>query len=173
MASWNVPTIHATGDILSVTDWNNVANNEIFLYQAPYGSFYNNTGAAINGATTLVPLASTSYSAYGVSTNGTSVTVGAAGMYWMTTTATKSGASGSGNNFMRANIFQSGVVLAAGSSAPTFTDYNAASTATALISASASASGYQLQVTQTTGSNASLTASATENFFAVTFVGSA
>ena len=47
MPAWQTPTVHATGDIFAVNDNNILANNETFLYQAPYASYYNNAVCSV------------------------------------------------------------------------------------------------------------------------------
>ena len=49
MASWTTPPTHATGDSLSVNDWNTIANNETFLYQKPYGLYYTTAATSASG----------------------------------------------------------------------------------------------------------------------------
>ena len=66
MASWNTPTTYATGDILSSGSWNVVANNEIFLYQAPYGLYYNASSSSLaTGLYSQITMGGQTAAAYG------------------------------------------------------------------------------------------------------------
>jgi hypothetical protein len=62
------PTTHVTGDSLAVSDWNTVANNETFLYQAPYGMYYNSVVTSLtSGPLVQISLGGTIASGYGFS----------------------------------------------------------------------------------------------------------
>lgn len=82
MASWVSPPTHATGDVLAVTDWNTVANNETFLYQAPYIRLYSTTTISVaNETITQFPLGGTSYSNYGWTTSSNNAVCPLTGIY--------------------------------------------------------------------------------------------
>lgn len=82
MASWTTPVLHSVGDILNVSDWNGVANNETFLYQAPYASAVNN---AIQGVTGGSPVQVTnlvvSFSGYSFSLSSNFLVAPLTGLY--------------------------------------------------------------------------------------------
>ena len=82
MASWTTPTTHIAGDTLAVSDWNAVANNETFLYQAPYASYYNSVATSIpTAAWTQVTLGGVDFSGYGISLVSNNLVVPIAGIY--------------------------------------------------------------------------------------------
>ena len=82
MASWGTPPVHVTGDTLAVSDWNTVANNETFLYEAPYGLYYNSVAVTlVLGASTQITLGGTEASGYGFSVASNNAVVPIAGLY--------------------------------------------------------------------------------------------
>jgi hypothetical protein len=83
MATWTTPPIHATGDFLSVTDWNTIANNETFLHQAPYGQYWNTTGtaASVSGGTARVQLGGFRGNYGFVAPSSSIITIPLAGVY--------------------------------------------------------------------------------------------
>jgi hypothetical protein len=82
MASWTAPVTHVTGDILSVSDWNGIANNETFLYQAPYILAYNSTATSITSSTyTQVTLGGLIASGYGWTVASNNLVVPLTGVY--------------------------------------------------------------------------------------------
>jgi hypothetical protein len=82
MASWTVPVIHATGDVLAVSDWNGVANDLTFLYEAPYANYYNSVATAMAANTnTQVTLGGTTSSNYGFSVSSSNAITPLAGLY--------------------------------------------------------------------------------------------
>jgi hypothetical protein len=86
MASWTVPVTHATGDVLAVSDWNGVANDLTFLYEAPYINAYASASVSVAPNTIVnVSLDSTVMSAYGASvdTSTGNVAMPLAGLYWV------------------------------------------------------------------------------------------
>lgn len=53
--AWSTPIIHATGDIVTASDWNVSSNDLSYLYQRPQFQVHLTTGVSIpNGAATLV-----------------------------------------------------------------------------------------------------------------------
>lgn len=97
MASWTPPTTHATGDILAVSDWNAVANNEVFLYDAPYGMYYNSVGVACASDTlTQVTLGGTTAAGYGFAVSSNDVVLPLAGVYTVSFSVGFPQASGGG-----------------------------------------------------------------------------
>ena len=126
MASWTTPVTHATGDILSVSDWNGVANNETFLYQAPYALYYNSVSTTLVGGTeTIVTFGGTGFANYGFSVaSGTNVTVPLTGIYLVSSLVTTSGGGGGSAATPLANqVFQNGNRIAFGSEGPTNATY--------------------------------------------------
>ena len=95
MASWTNPTLKVVGDVLSANNWNAVANNTTFLYQAPYGLYYNSV--AMGNQTSLlfqqVTLGGSSGANYGFSVSSNNVQVPLAGMYAVSANVTVNGAS--------------------------------------------------------------------------------
>ena len=82
MALWTTPTTYATGNTLSVTAWNALANNATFLYQAPYASYYNSSATSLaNGSGTQVTLGGTEYSNYSFSVSSNNVIVPLTGIF--------------------------------------------------------------------------------------------
>ena len=82
MPAWQTPTVHATGDIFAVNDNNILANNETFLYQAPYASYYNNAVCSVANVTnTQVTLTGLTFSNYGASITSNAIAVPLTGIY--------------------------------------------------------------------------------------------
>lgn len=82
MASWTTPVTHANGDILAVSDWNGVANNETFLYQAPYAYVYDSAGTTVAAnATQTISLGGTVKVGYGCTLSSNTVHLSIAGIY--------------------------------------------------------------------------------------------
>ena len=76
MASWSNPVAHTTGDVFAVSDYTVLANNETFLYQAPYAAYYNSVATSlVNSATTQVTLGGTDFSGYGWSVSSNNAVV--------------------------------------------------------------------------------------------------
>jgi hypothetical protein len=105
MASWTTPPVHAVGDYISLTDWNNVANNETFLFQRPYGLYWGNDTSTVNhGHGHSITLSSaTSYSsgnyggqAYGFTQSGINITVPYDGLYQVSFAAALTGTTSAG-----------------------------------------------------------------------------
>lgn len=99
MASWTAPTIFATGDLLDVNSANAWSNDLTFLYEAPYGVYYNSTSTSCaNGAQTALSL-TLSAQGYGFSLSSNAVSVPLTGMYLCTFNITVSGGVGSGSDW--------------------------------------------------------------------------
>lgn len=91
MASWTEPVTHATGDVLAVTDWNGLANDITFLYEAPYTNAYMSAAASVATATaTQLPLGTVAFSAYGfaLDTSTGNLTMPLTGLYAVQALAT-------------------------------------------------------------------------------------
>ena len=115
MASWTTPVTHSAGDTLAVTDWNGVANNETFLYQAPYASYYNSVATTLtSGTNTQVTLGGTEYSGYGFSVSSNNAVAPLAGSYM---TLFSVGFNQTGSNALSL-VYQNGTQKAIGSSVP-------------------------------------------------------
>jgi hypothetical protein len=114
MASWTAPVTYATGDILAVTSWNGLANNSTFLYQAPYGLYYNTTAITAQTSNNYirVPTTATTNSGYGYSVSSGSVVVPLTGMYLATGNVTVTGNSTSTYS-QGAAIYQGSTIRAA------------------------------------------------------------
>lgn len=85
MASWTVPTIFATGDVLDIASANTWSNDLTFLYQAPYINAYAASVAVPTGTLTQLPMTGTQFSAYGASvdTSTGNIAMPLAGLYWV------------------------------------------------------------------------------------------
>ena len=84
MAAWGTPPTHVTGDTLAVSDWNTIANNETFLYQAPYASAYNTVGVSCASATwTQITLSTLDFSGYSFALTSNNLVAPIAGIYWV------------------------------------------------------------------------------------------
>lgn len=167
MAIWTTPTIHATGDILSVSDWNGVANNSVFLYQAPYGLYWNYTATSIaNAAWTQVGLTAVEASDYGMSLTSNNAVVPLTGIYQVVfgaglasvTTNTSSG------------IYQNGAITRLGTESGNA--YYPNSSGAALISCNAGDT-VGLWAYQQSGGAVNTNNLSTVSFLQVAFVGSA
>lgn len=122
MASWTTPVTHATGDILSVSDWNGVANNETFLYQAPYANYYNSVATSLTAsAVTPVTIQGTTGANYGFSVSSTTnMVVPLTGIYLVTGLITiTGGGAGSAVTPLVTEIHYNGTRVAFGTDGPT------------------------------------------------------
>ena len=82
MAAWTTPITYPTGDSLEVSAWNGVANDETFLYQAPYGLYYNSVSQGITVNTqTQITLGGLEAQNYGFSISSNTVAVPLTGIY--------------------------------------------------------------------------------------------
>lgn len=82
MASWTTPVTHVTGDVLAVTDWNGLANDATFLYQAPYIQAYATaTTSVATGTTTTIALGG-AVTAYGFTLSSNNAVTPLTGTYW-------------------------------------------------------------------------------------------
>jgi hypothetical protein len=81
MASWVSPTIHVEGEDFSVTDNNTLANNEIFLYEAPYALYSAATNQSVANGTSQLILGATPVSNYGFSLSSNNAIVPLTGVY--------------------------------------------------------------------------------------------
>ena len=114
MASWGTPVTHFTGDTLAVSDWNTIANNETFLYQASYCNYYDNGGTNVNPSTyTQVALGGVTCAGYGFSVSSNNVVVPLAGIYWVAGALAASSNQASG--WVAAYIYHNGSLYANGS----------------------------------------------------------
>ena len=108
MANWTNPNTYSVGSILSVNDWNAIANNETFLYQKPYGMYYASTAASVTASTDYnIPLNSTLASNYGMSLSSASVTLPLSGVYSVSFSVGIQAASGAGG-FLKTWVGQNG-----------------------------------------------------------------
>ena len=71
MASWTPPTIYSAGQNMSLNAYLALANNETFLYQAPYAAYYDSAGTSCTtNVLTQVSLGGTTATNYGFSVDG-------------------------------------------------------------------------------------------------------
>lgn len=173
MASWITPTIHATGDVLSVTDWNAVANDVIFSYQAPYARYYNSVATSITSSlvATQVTLGGTSFSNYGFSISSNNAVIPLTGMYWVAGQVSLSASGGSGTDYMSAQIYQNGAANIYGSTCPTASAEFPGSQAAGLLQCSAAAT-IGLYCSQNSGSAITTNTSAANTSISLAFLGS-
>jgi hypothetical protein len=167
MAIWTTPTIHATGDILSVSDWNGVANNSVFLYQAPYGLYWNYTSTSLaTTAWTQVGLTAVEASDYGMSLTSNNAVVPLTGIYQV---AFGVGLA-TGTTQMTASIYQNGAITRYGTESGGA--YAPSSSGASLVSCNAGDT-IGLWAYQQSGGAVNTNNLSTVSFLQVAFVGSA
>jgi len=174
MASWTTPVIHSTGDILAVSDWNGLANDATFLYQAPSAKYYNSVSTSCTAAAaTTVTLGGTAFSNYGFSvSSGTNVVVPITGMYFVTANLVIGAGSGGGSaaSPVIADIYQSGTRVSVGSNGPT--NYAFPSSTTSTLVNIGSGGYFSLVASNTYGTALSTAVGADTTYLAAFFIGS-
>jgi|SRR5579863_958590 len=121
MASWNPPTTYATGNVLAVTAWNNLANDVTFLAQAPYALVYNSVGTvATTGTITQVSLGGTTASNYGFTVSSNNLIVPIAGIYQVYFGINTITSGGSGVDNIVALLYQNGTLVLNGTAIPSY-----------------------------------------------------
>lgn len=122
MASFTTPTIHATGDVLSVSDFNAVANNTTFLFQAPAANVFNSVATPLGtGTVTPVTLGGTTLLNYGFSVASNNLVIPIAGVYWLSgqvAAAVGTGVLASVISLQGANVAQANTLNNAATSIP-------------------------------------------------------
>ena len=175
MAAWVTPTTHATGDVLSVSDWNAVANNEIFLYQAPYGMYYNSASVSVStGVLTKVTLDGVTAAAYGASVSSGWANFSTYGMYHVSGTVTMQAGAGAASNYLNAQVKNNGAVVFIGNSNnpnSTFPASTVSGIAT-YISGQTGNNGIGLQVIQNSGSTMFTSPVEVQTYLHAFFIGS-
>lgn len=171
MASWTVPVIHATGDVLAVTDWNGLANDATFLYQAPYVNAYASASVSVaNSTDTQVPLGAVSFSAYGASVNTSTGNIAPplTGIYFVAGVATIAATAASNT---LGEIFVSGTKVAEGGS---FFNPGAGNTRASVTNITIASAGdaIGLWAAQFSGSTASTVTGSLSSYLSAFFVGS-
>jgi hypothetical protein len=117
MATWQPPSTLTVGSPLPSSYWNVVANNEVFLYQAPYGLFYNTVSTSCeNNASEQVSLGGATASNYSMMVSSNNVVVPITGIYHVDF-GIQLASSGVGGQFFSGAGQNSGLVLV-GSSPP-------------------------------------------------------
>ena len=175
MASWTSITgppalTHAAGDTLSVSDWNNVVNNEQFLYQAPYGIFSAASVQSVgSGAYTVMHLFAASVN-YGVGQTGYAASTSVAGIYRVSGTVSIAAASAGG---LTALIFKNGAQQFQGGEAKIDSFYGATATVEGLVYMNGSSDYVNLQAFQWYSSALNTGGNAQNTFMHINFVGSA
>lgn len=122
MATWVTPPTHATGDYLSITDWNDVCNDLTFLHQAPYGQYWNTSATSgATGTDTRVQLGGHRSNHGFVAPSTNQIEIPLAGVYTVSfsVSASTSG-SGSGNDRFNAGLNQNGTQVIEGSPVPSY-----------------------------------------------------
>lgn len=167
MASWTAPVTHASGDVLAVTDWNGVASDCTFLYEAPYIRVYDSAGTSLtNNTFTQVSLGGTTTSGYGWSVSGNNIVAPLTGIYWA--------AWGVNTDFSASAYLLASLFLDASRYADGVWDYTsgeASSTGATLLAASAT-NGIGLYGYQTSGSAVTTGAYSYATYLSAAFVGS-
>jgi len=167
MASWTNPVIHGTGDTFAVSDYNVLANNETFLYQAPYASYYNSVATSVPTATnTQLTLSGTEYSGYGFSVSSNNAVVPLAGTYMALFSGGTAAASGTGFSF----IEQNGTVKNIGAVVTGSANGTVSPGGKAVKCAANDAFG--LYVVQSSGGTVNSLNASTESFLSMAFIGS-
>lgn len=170
MASWTTPVTHVSGDVLSVSDWNGVANNETFLYQAPYAAVFNSlTTSCGAGGATQVTLGGTAALGYGWTVSSNNLVVPLTGVYYTAFSVT-TGTAGSGVDEIQSNMFFSGTQVLDGSTVPSYVA-NPSSSGSGIVSAGSSAT-FGLWLTNLSGSTLSTTPASYATYLHSFFVGS-
>jgi hypothetical protein len=171
MASWTSPVTHVSGDVLSVTDWNGVANNETFLYQVPYILAYNSVSTSLtDGTPTQISLGGITADGYGFSVSSNNVIVPLTGVYSVQFAVQVGGSGSPGANDMNCSVYHNGSVVIQGSTVPTATTFPGSSGG-GLVACSASDT---LGLVAVQGASATLSTqnNAYSTFLHVFFVGS-
>jgi hypothetical protein len=118
MASWTTPVTHSEGEDLAVTDWNGVANNTTFLYQAPYIMAYNSSSTSLTNSTNVqLTLGGLTASGYGWTVSSNNIVPPLTGIYSIAFSV--QGAQGSG--FLQSSIYHNGTQVLTGNLAVTGT----------------------------------------------------
>jgi hypothetical protein len=123
MATWRTPSTHVDGEVLDITNWNIVANNQTFLYQMPYGMYYNSFRTVCpTGSTTQLSLGGISAANYGFFKNGNFVVVPQAGLYavmFSVGVTTSTGTAGT-NAAIWSYVYQNRTPVIKGATVPSF-----------------------------------------------------
>lgn len=167
MASFTTPTLHATGDLLTVADWSAVANNTTFLFQAPAANVFNSVSTSIgNGTPTQVTLDGTVFLKYGFSVSSNNLVVPIAGIYAYTGQVFLASAA---VHAIFSQVEHNGTVISQ-SSVPLNADTDGAPTA-GIVACNASDT-LGLWCTQTSGGALSTNATSGNTYLTAWFVGS-
>ena len=172
MATWITPTIHGAAEDLAITDYNNTANNTMFLFQRPYIMAYNSTTTAINsGGITQIPLTSLTGCAYGFILSSNAVIVPLTGMYRVFGSVGLNGTVGAaGPGYVGSFVYRNGAVALQGSQPPGDTGFPGSSV-TGLIYA-ATQDQLTLYGQNQGGTNSTTLATASQTFLHVVYEGS-
>jgi len=171
VASWGTPPVHVTGDTLAVSDWNTVANNETFLYEAPYGLYYNSSGTSCgSGGATQVTLGGTTASGYSFSVSSNNVIVPIAGIYTVLFLVMMASTAGSGGNYVQSQVQHNGSATLNGSTVPSYMAFPGSSGCGSVKCAASDTLG--LYLVQTSGSSLTTLATAPQDFLHAFYVGS-
>lgn len=163
--------MHAVGDVLATTDWNGLANNTVFLYQAPYSLIFNSvTTSLTNGVHAQITLGGLTASGYGFSVASNNAVVPLAGIYFCSFSVELSSSVGSGNNELIPAVKQNGTGAINGSVTATYAN-NPGAAGSGLLKCSAGDT-LGLDAIQTSGSTMSTTTGASATFMHTFFVGS-
>jgi hypothetical protein len=136
LTAWTAPVVHAVGDILALNDWNNLANDTLFLYQGAYALVFNSSGTTLSGTPTQVTLGGTTALGYNFSVSSNNLVVPLTGLYQVEGTVTHAANSGSSTEYTAAYAYHNGSEVLSGGVSPTYTTY-AGSAFSGLVLASA------------------------------------
>jgi len=142
LASWTTPVIHSTGEILAVSDWNGIANNETFLYQAPYIYAYNtvSTACAVASFTTVTLVNNASNYGWSIGSNSL-LFAPITGLYYSTGVVRLATAGSTGQSAF-ANLGVGGTLTQAGNVVPLDLSVTSSSTVSGLNPVTAGGSGF-------------------------------
>ena len=171
MASWTIPTTYVTGSTLSVSAWNALANDALFLYQAPYISAYNSSATSlVNNTNTQVALSiTTEYANYGFGVTSNNVVIPSAvtGVYMTMFGVGAVAASGS----LYGYITQNSTAKAYGSVSTLNSSTGAASTGSKVLKCTASDT-IGLFALQNSGGAVNTSATSANTYLSMAFIGS-
>jgi len=123
MSTWRNPTTHVDGEVLDITNWNIVANNQTFLYQTPYGMYYNSYRTSCPaGSTTQISLGGITAANYGFSMYGNYMLVPQAGLYAVMFSVGMASSAGTGaaGNTVWSYVYQNGTPVIKGATTPSY-----------------------------------------------------
>lgn len=168
MASWTTPVTHAAGDLLSVSDWNGLANDATFLYQAPYAMFGNTAATSIPAAAFTVVSMTMGLNNYGIGQTGQAASTSVAGVYRVSAAVAFATSTAVGYAY----IYKNGVQYAQGSQSTGNGVYGPASTVSALVQMNGTTDYVNVRAYQASGGAVNTSGSSLSTYMHLDFVGS-